>query len=166
MKKAVFLVFAIFIAILPSGVQAAYMLKNGRLIDARDVAYLPAESHYNLGIDALKEKNWPEAVNQFRIITVSFPDTALANESFYYLGVAYYHTGDMDVANSMLSTYIKNNATPSHFEDVFRYKLAIADAFKSGAKRHMFGLEKFPRWLSAKEEASDDSRNASIISLS
>lgn len=132
---------------------AAYVFRNGRFIDVKDIATLSVEEHYKLGIDALQKQDWPEAVQQFRIVTINFPLTSWGKESFYFLGVAYYHFDDKELANNNLSIYLSENQNPQYYEETFRYKLAIADAFKEGAKRHLFGYEKLPQWLSAKDLA-------------
>lgn len=127
--------------------EAAYIFNNGRLIDAKDIATLPVDEHYNLGVQALTKKDWEEAIHQFRIVTINFPLTSWGKESYYFLAVAYFQHDDMDMANQNLSTYLQENANPTYFEETFQYKLAIADAFKKGAKRHLFGYEKLPAWM-------------------
>ncbi len=126
---------------------AAYMLKNGKLIDTKDLATMSVEEHYNLGTKALNSENWDEAIHQFRIVTISFPDSSWAKEAYYFLGVSYYYADDKDLANQNLSTYLAENAHPTFFEETFQYKLAIGDAFKKGAKRHLLGYEKLPAWM-------------------
>lgn len=136
-----------------SSLEAAYVIRNGKLVDAKDLATLPVEEHYNLGITALNKSDWEEAIHQFRIVTINFPLSSWGKEGFYFLGVCYYQDKDMDLANQNLSTYLKENAHPKYFEESFRYKLAIADSFKSGAKRHLFGIEKLPAWMPDKDLA-------------
>ena len=134
--------------------EAAYILKNGKLIDTKDIATLPVEEHYNLGVAALNKKDWEEAVHQFRIVTINFPDTSWAKESYYFLGVSYYQVDDKDMANQNFSTYLQENAHPTYYEETFQYKLAIGDAFfRKGAKRHFFGMEKLPAWMPDKDLA-------------
>ncbi|MBS0633969.1 MAG: outer membrane protein assembly factor BamD [Verrucomicrobia bacterium] len=130
-----------------SSMEAAYVFKNGRLIDSKDIATLPVEDHYNLGVQALNKKDWDEAVHQFRVVTINFPQTSWGKESFYFLGVAYFHADDKDMANQNFSSYLEENGHPTYFEETFQYKLAIADAFKKGAKRHLLGYEKLPAWM-------------------
>lgn len=134
-------------------VDAAYVLRNGKLIDTKDIATLPVEDHYNLGLAALNKQDWEEAVHQFRIVTINFPLSSWGKEGYYFLGIAYYHVGDKDMANQNLSTYLQENAHPKFFDETFQYKLAIADAFKKGAKRHLFGYEKLPAWMPDKDLA-------------
>jgi outer membrane protein assembly factor BamD (BamD/ComL family) len=154
MKKQFLALFcALFVLQSSSHLYAPYLFKNGKFIDTTEMAELPIQDHFNKGIECLKNKDYHEAVHQFKIVTVSFPDAELAYEAYYYLGISYYHAGDMDLANQSLSSYLKTPNNLKHFEQTFRYKLAIGDAFKNGAKKHMFGSKKMPQWFPAKEEA-------------
>ncbi len=136
-----------------SSLEAAYIFKNGTIMDVRDIADRPLQDHFNLGIQALQKKDYKEAVRQFRICVLNFPEADLGQEALYYLGVSYFHEGDMDLANRKLSAYLEKHITSKHFEECFRYKMAIADAFKHGARKHLFGYEKMPQVFSSKDEA-------------
>lgn len=123
---------------------AEYLWKNGTLIDMREVADLPMERHFELGIQAMKEKKWDEALRQFRIVTINFPDTDLAKEAYYFLGVAYFYTNDSDLANKKFDEYLASVKNPKYFIETFQYKHEIANNFAKGAKRHLFNQEKLP----------------------
>jgi outer membrane protein assembly factor BamD (BamD/ComL family) len=132
---------------------AAYIIKNGTFIDTKDLATLSVEEHYNLGIAAIEAKNWQEAVHQFRVVTINFPLSSWASEASYFLGISYFHTDDYELADKNISLYLRENQNPKYFEECFQYKLAIANAFASGAKKHLFGVEKMPQWIGAEELA-------------
>lgn len=131
----------------------AYLYKNGRFINTKRVATLSLEEHYQKGMNALQKKDWDEATTQFRIVVESFKDASLAQEARYFLGVALYERGDLDIAHDEFSLYLKASNAPSHFEDVYRYTLAIAEKLRTGTKKHMFGWESFPKWMSGKDLA-------------
>jgi outer membrane protein assembly factor BamD (BamD/ComL family) len=133
--------------------QGAYLYKDGRLINKKNVATLSLEEHYQKGIDALKKKNWDEACSQFRIVVVSFEEASLAQDARYFLGVALYEKNELDLAHDEFSLYLKATNAPTHLEDVHRYLLAIAEKLKEGSKRHMFGRESFPKWMSGQDLA-------------
>ena len=133
--------------------EAAYVFQNGKLMDVKEAATHTLEEHYTLGIEAIKKKEWKEAITQFRIVTINFPDAIQSKEAFYFLGVSYYHNEEMDLANENFSEYLKKEATPKYFEQVFQYKLAIADAFKNGAKKHLFGARVLPQLMGDKDLA-------------
>lgn len=130
--------------------QAGYLFKNGRFINEKNLAFLPIEVHYQKGIDALKNKAWEEAEQQFRIVTVSFEEASLAIEAHYYLGVALYEQDELDVANTSFTTYLQKSNSPAHLEDVYRYKLDIAQKLAAGHRRHLFGYQSLPNWMTGR----------------
>ncbi len=143
----------VFFVITYCPIHAGYLYKNGKLIDEKYIATLPLEEHYALGIKALKEKNWEEAATQFRIVTINFPTATRTKDAYYFLGVCLYHQGDEDSANDNFNSYLKIENSPKYFEETFQYKLAIANAFKNGARKHLFGFEKMPRVFSSRSHA-------------
>ena len=152
MKKIFLLLSICIVGYIPT-TEAAYVLKNGRLVDVKEIAEFPMQEHYNLGTKAIKEKQWEEAIRQFRIVIINFPDADLATESLYFLGMAYYHDGDVDLSNKKFSLYLEKQRNPQYFIEAFRYKLAIAHAFSDGARKHLFDQEKLPKIFAAREEA-------------
>jgi outer membrane protein assembly factor BamD (BamD/ComL family) len=125
--------------------QGAYLYKNGHFIHEKDIATKSVEEHYQAGIDALKAKQWETAYQQFHIVIVSYGQTSLAQDAQYYVAVALYEMNDIDVANREFSTYLKKNNDPAHLEDVYRYKLAIAEKLSAGARTHLLGFDSLPR---------------------
>jgi outer membrane protein assembly factor BamD (BamD/ComL family) len=147
-----FLAASVFV-LCSSLLQAAYVFRNGTFVNTNDLAIYSLEEHFNLGISALKSKDWHEAMHQFRIVTINFPDSALGKEALYFLGVSYYQLDDGELANRFFSQYLQENSHPTYFEDAFRYKFAIAEAFRDGARRHLFGYEVLPQWVPDKDLA-------------
>ena len=135
------LILVIFLCSLACSLDAAYVLRNGKLINTKDLATLPVEEHYNLGINALQKKDWEEAIHQFRIVTINFPLSSWGKESFYYLGVAYFHDGDKDLANQNLSDYLKETKTPSTLKRAFATNLLSQTPLKM-ARNDTFGAMK------------------------
>jgi len=152
-RRHVLLIVTILFALTSQPLQAGYLFKNGKLIDEKFIASLPLEEHYALGIKALKAKNWQEAALQFRIVTINFPQAARSREAYYFLGVCLYHEGDEDTANDNFNKYLRVESSPKYFEETFQYKLAIANAFKNGARKHLFGFEKMPRVFQSRTHA-------------
>lgn len=151
--KNYFLLFTALFVLTAYELPAPYVLKNGRLIDTQDLADFSIEEHYRLGMAAIKDKNWPEAVHQFRVVTISFPDAALSRNARYFLGVSYFHAGDFDLANKNLTAYLQENEGGEHYMESFQYKLVIADKFREGAKKHLFNQEKMPKVFEDRDEA-------------
>lgn len=143
----------LFALIFCSSLEAAYTLKNGKLIPSEDVATHSVHEHYSLGIKAVEDSKWNDAVRQFRIVTINFDKTTFARDARFLLGKSYYHAGELEFANTELTTYLEGQNNPKHFEAAFLYKFAIADHFREGAKRRAFGSKRSPKWFSGKELA-------------
>ena len=153
MKRFLYILIALHVIVTHGQIQAAYLFKDGKFYDAKDVAYLTIDEHYNLGVEALKEKKWDEAIRQFRIVTISFPDAELANDANYFLGASYFAVDDLDLANQKLSLYLGKAANSKYFIQAFTYKFLIAERFQNGEKARLFHHEKLPKWQPATSDA-------------
>ena len=147
------LFFTLAVCFLPFHLQAAITFRDGKIMDARFVATQSAQEHYQAGLQAIECQQWYDAVTQFQIIVHSYPEATFAKDAFYYLGVAYFYLQDYDLADQNLSTYLEVQSHPKNFREVIYYKFAIAEKFSQGARRHLFGVEKFPKWMPSREYA-------------
>lgn len=152
--KALFVV-ACLTAILMAEVplEAAFTIKNGKVVDASSVATRSLEEHWELGARAIADDEWEEAAYQFKIITYSFPGSAHADDAYYFLGVSYFYMAEYDHANEALTTYLKCQTSPRYFQEVIEYKFAIADRLARGEKRRFFGTKRLPKWACGKDLA-------------
>jgi len=123
----------------------AYLFKNGRFFNTKYVASGSVEEHFKQGIEALQQSKWVEAEDQFRTVITSFSASSLAKEARYYLAVVFYEQEEFDLANEEFSTYLQENNSPTHLEDVYRYKLSIAKKLASGYRCRMFGAQSMPK---------------------
>jgi outer membrane protein assembly factor BamD (BamD/ComL family) len=130
----------------PPSLEAAYLFTNGQLINTKEAASLSVEAHFEKGLTAFKAGNWDETIRQMRIVMINFPNHQLGKSALYYLGVAQYQTGELDIANKTFTAYLKEDQTKEHFEDVFRFKLSIAERFAKGERRHLFSFSALPKW--------------------
>lgn len=150
------LVFALilFIGVLAfREIPAGYVLQNAEEGNPLCTAEFPPEVHYSLGMEAMRCGDWHEAAKQFHIVSFNFPTTSLGQESFFFLGVSYYYLQDYDYANDSFSSYLKGHDTPKYFEGAITYKYNIANLFRCGAKRCLWGVRCFPRWSSGRDLA-------------
>lgn len=131
-----------------SFVEAGWTIQNGRLMDADEVAIFSVEEHYNLGVEALSCQDYREASKQFRIVAKCFPTSSYGQDANYFLGVAYFELTEFDLANMAFSDYIKAKSHPQYFIEAIEYKFCIAEAFKAGAKRRIWGTKQLPKWAS------------------
>lgn len=148
-----FVVFVIFV-LMPVYTQAAYTIKDGKLINMHEIATLSVQEHYSLVKQALERKNWPEVIRQAQVIVKNFPGTAFAWDCYFYLGESYFHLGELEFANLNFSAYLKQVA-PKFFEQAIEYKFQIAQRFETGDKLPLLGIGGMPKWMPAFREAID-----------
>ncbi len=135
--------------------EAAYIYKNGKLYDEKYIAQESCEAHFEYALQALKEKEYSVAETELKTVIQSFPDSSYASDAPYYLGVIKFEQSDLDVANRYFTEYLNKKSVPEHYEDVYRYKLAIATRLANGERRHLFGYESLPKLMTGKQIAID-----------
>lgn len=145
-----FLIVLCSSAFLFASVEGAITIHNGQVWSLDEVALHSPEQHYALAGAAYDRCEWKEAAKQFNVVSLNYPNHPLAHASSFFLGVCYFHLGDFEFANISFNDYISSTqGHPEFFEDAICYKLEIAHAFREGECRHLFGMRKMPRWLSA-----------------
>ncbi|MGR3951399.1 MAG: outer membrane protein assembly factor BamD [Chlamydia sp.] len=138
------LVFSLYI-LCSNEIQAGYIYKNNRLYNEKYAATNACEEHFNSGLKKLENRELRDSELEFKTVIESFPETSYALEALYYLGIIKFEENSLDIANRYLSAYLEQKNSPEHYEDLFRYKLAIAKRLASGEKRHLFGYEALPK---------------------
>ena len=151
MKKI--LGFIACLCIFASSVEAAYVLKSGKLVNSEEVATLSAQEHYSMILEAYRNGEWKELIHQANIVIKNFEDSPFYQEAFFYLGTGYFHTKEYDLANTELSGYLKKQSSLQHFREAIELKFQIAEHFREGGKRHLMGWKAMPKWMPAQEEA-------------
>ncbi len=152
MNKKYLYSIALLLAVftLSGTVEGAYILKRGKFYDAKLVATLPVQEHFDLGMQAYEASDWVEASKQFRIVTGNFPNSSCAQNAFFYLGVAEYELQEYDFANEAFSHYLNSQNNPKHFQETIEYKFDIADKLASGCRRHLLGTRSLPKWATGR----------------
>ncbi len=136
-----------------SPLEAAYTIKGGKLLEMAEVATMSVQEHYSAAADAYQNEKWEELVRQSVIIVKNFPASPFVHESLFYLGAGNYHLQELEQADETLSRYLKKQAACKYFEQAIGLRLAIAEAFRHGEKKHLFGFKKLPRMIPAGEDA-------------
>ena len=154
MKKVVpYFLFLLALLSAPLGAHATYVFKNGKLIKSEEVATLSVQEHYSVAMDAYQKQNWEEVIHQSLIVIKNFSSTPFAQESYFYMGIAYFQCGEYEYANRFLTRYLKKQATPKFFEEAIQCKFKIAEQYHRGAKKHVLGWDTMPKWVPARSEA-------------
>ncbi len=132
---------------------AAYTVANGKMVKSDEVATLSVQEHYSLLLEASQKEDWKETIHQATILIKNFPGSPFHQEAFYFLGSAYFHLQEYDIANQHLSQYLRKQTALQHFRDAIEMKFQIAERFREGSKKHIGGYEFLPKWIPAKDEA-------------
>ncbi|MEI6531880.1 MAG: outer membrane protein assembly factor BamD, partial [Chlamydiota bacterium] len=122
--------------------------EKSREIEKPALAYLEKQACHQFN-----EKKYEQAVGGLRKIIRYYPASPAATNAYYFMGISYYYLRDYDLANKAFTCYLEKDAAGLHFEEVMRYKFAIAEAFRKGECVHLFGARHLPKWLSADNEA-------------
>ncbi len=109
--------------------------------------------HYSAVIEHYQNKDWSRLERRALDILQDFPHTPFATDAHYYLGVAYFQLEDYELANANFTSYLKEDLAPKFFEEVIQFKFEIACRFEDGAKKHLFGWKRMPKWINGYEEA-------------
>lgn len=149
-SRALFVMAAAGACSLLAPAEAAFTFSNGRVVDVEEVATLPVEEHYRLGIEAYNDCLWETALHNFRAIVCSYPNANCTLDCYFYQGVCYFYLDELDFANEAFSLYLKKQNNPKFFEETIEYKFYIAERFRCGARKRFFGTKQLPKWASGR----------------
>ncbi len=152
LKINIFLSFAMG-CMIASSLEAAYTIKNGKLLEMAEVATMSVQEHYSAASNAYQSEKWDDLVRQANIIIKNFPASPFVHESLFFLGSGNFHLQELEDADEYLSRYLKKQAACQYFEQAIGLRLAIAEAFRQGSKKHLFGVGALPRWIPAGDDA-------------
>lgn len=137
------------------GVDAAFTIQNGKLVNVESAATMSPEEHFKAGYKAIEEGDWKEAQVNFSALTYNYPNSSYGQEGNYYLGIAWFRMREFDFANEAFSKYLKVKSNPKFFKEAILYKFDIAEEFRNGAPRRFFGTKQLPKWACGKSMALD-----------
>ena len=102
-------------------------------------------ARYQQAFQYYGEKKWKKASTEFEKLVYFFPDTEMAAESYFYLGVCYFEMKELDFANLEFTNYLKASEHPKLFEETIYYKFYIAEHFRTGGKKRCFTFRYTPK---------------------
>lgn len=131
--------------------------KEKKTLKTKEVSFKEksAYDYYHEISGHFQSKSWDKTILVSKDMLARYKESPFNSEIFYYLGVAYFYIQDFDLSNFYLGKYLKNETTPKFFEEAIECKFNIAEKFYDGSRKHLFGLEKLPKVLPAKEDALD-----------
>src|SRR3989344_1106272 len=102
---------------------------------------------------AIQDQDWWGVIDYADLISYNFPKSPFAQDMAFAMGEAYFNLWQLELANTCFSDYLNHTSSPRHFEKAIEYKFNIAEQFRNGVKKPLFGSHKMPKWLPAKEDA-------------
>jgi outer membrane protein assembly factor BamD (BamD/ComL family) len=145
-------IFLLFL-IVPAALFGGYSHVSGQWSPEHYVPIYSMQEHYDRGYQELNNKNWNEALVHFMIIAYHFRDSPFYPDAIFYSGVCYYFKLELDLANKQFDRYLALGGKLKNFEKTFEYKLGIANFYANGTKKHLFGIERLPKWAPGKKDA-------------
>jgi outer membrane protein assembly factor BamD (BamD/ComL family) len=111
------------------------------------------QEFYSFMQEAIDDEDWWSAVDFGQIVLYHFPDSPFGQEIPFCLGMAYLKLNQHELANESLTEYLKKSSNPKHFEEAIDAKFAIAEYFREGGKKRLFGSHKLPAIIPGKEDS-------------
>lgn len=148
-----FITFFLSASLLSSTLYCNHASADSKGIEEKYVTKESVQDHYSKATEAYQNGQWDTLLFQSQIIKKNFPDTPFAQEATFFMGVSYFHKEEFELASRFLSNYLNSQSSPRYFEETIQYKFLMADAFREGAKKHLFGWQGFPKWMNAQDES-------------
>lgn len=114
---------------------------------------LSVQEHYDIAHQSLNDNKWEAALYHFTVVVHHFQDSPFYADSLFYSALCHFSLEDFQMANRHFDRYLNSGGKLKHFEKTFEFKYQIAEFFREGKKKHLFGLEKMPQIISAKGDA-------------
>lgn len=111
------------------------------------------QEFYSYLQEAVDDEDWWSVIDFGEIVLYHFPESPFSQEIPFSIGLAYYHLKQHELANIALSEYLNKSTSPKHFEEAIEMKFAIAEFFRTGGKKRLFGSHKLPAIVPAREDA-------------
>lgn len=112
-----------------------------------------ASDYYQKFIHAIESKNYKWAEYYGTTLLSAYPKSQFSTEVCFAMGKMYLAQQKLDLANSFFSECIKKEEVSKNFNEIFKYKLQIAQEYERGMKKPLFQSKLAPHWSSGKDES-------------
>lgn len=146
----------LFLLVIPTALFGRYNQTKERWAPDTPYKYSPiysVQEHFDIACSEFNQEHWDEALAHFLIIFNHYQESPFYADALFYTAICYYSKSEIDLANKQFDRYLSIGGKLKNFEKVFDYKLEIANFYAHGIKKHLFGIEKLPKWSSAKKDA-------------
>lgn len=112
-----------------------------------------ASDYYQKFIHAIESQNYKWAEYYGTTLLSAYPKSQFFTEVCFAMGKMYFAQQKLDLANSFFSECINKQEVSKNFNEVFKYKLQIAQEYERGVRKPLFQSKLAPNWSSGKEES-------------
>ncbi|MFA6502359.1 MAG: tetratricopeptide repeat protein, partial [Parachlamydiales bacterium] len=112
---------------------------------------ISVQDYYSYANYAFEKQQWSDVVDYCRVIIQKYPQSIFTKDALFYLGVSYFNLKEYELSNRYFTRYLKDDFNPKYFEESMHYKFSIAEKFKEGSKKRLFG--KGPKLIVADDDA-------------
>lgn len=92
-----------------------------------------------------QQKKWNQVIDVATTMEKNYSESLFLKEVYFFLGKAYFHDGDSDLANRYFTKFLESDGASIYFEEAISYKYFIAEKFENGHYGHLFGVKVLPR---------------------
>lgn len=142
------LFFSSFVSV--SHLEAAYRKVNGQWVKDRYLPYIELSDHLKLAQDFYKQGEDAMALHQLLIVTKNSQNYHQLATAYFLMAKIYLVMENYEEANSALNRYLSESIGDEIAFEVWDLKFEIAEHFRLGGKKRVFGFENLPKWLSGK----------------
>ena len=141
-------VFAVLLVLLvPSFSAQAYWVwspEEGKFVNPEGAKADITTEQFEYAMQLYGEKQYDEALEQFKDLLKRYPGSPHAPEAQYRMGLVYEERGDYFKAEQAYTTLITKYAQSERFEEVLERQFKIGNLFLSGRKAKLMGMEILP----------------------
>ncbi len=115
----------------------------GKWINPKKAAKDTPDQQYDWAMQFYKEKNWDRAIEEFEKLPEVFPNSRLAAEGVYFLGLSQEEKKEFAKAADAYQKLIDRYPYSDRIKDAIRREFAIAKLFAEGEKIKVVGIPTF-----------------------
>ncbi|MSR77907.1 MAG: outer membrane protein assembly factor BamD [Candidatus Omnitrophica bacterium] len=144
MKNKQFVAFLFFALIFPSfnsWARWTWSPQQGKFVNSAGEAQNTAEELYQYGEQFHKEKDLDEAISQMKAVVEKYPNSRVGPDAQYKVGAYYEEKGDFLKAFQAYKTLLSSYPQNRNYDEVVERLFRIGNAFLSGKKARLWGME-------------------------
>ncbi len=115
----------------------------GKWINPKKAAKDTPDQQYDWAMQFYKEKNWDRAIEEFEKLPEAFPNSRLAAEGVFFVGLCQEEKNDIAKAADAYQRLIDRYPYSDRIKDAVKKEFEIAGRFAAGEKIKVIGLPTF-----------------------